>query len=430
MSRTNIYILDPTKIVTTSGGKIDTYRWSFQNGSPSSFVGKTPPLVTFNTSGKVQLTVENGCDTVTVTANINLFEKPRADFLLDSLSNLNDCSPLALFLQNNSVSANSYQWKIVPSTGYVLLSGSKLTDPNLRLRFDTPGKYAVQLVASNNVCGNIADTLIKDITIKQGVSATLDTIVNQCSDYLFDPAKFSKILNANTITWDFTGGNPSTGSGSNPGPVQFSGLGAYKVILTASNECGAQKIERNFKILSMPMLNIVDTMANLAYCSPFEVTLIDSSKFVEKRKWTVTPATGVTFVNGSDTVKTPNIRFDQAGKYTIAYEGINECGKVQWSKDLEVKKSPKVTLDSVNSECDLLVFPCNSKVTYSGNIDSYNLDLPTNGSSASSAMLTDQVTLYLTLRGLLISESMDVHAFGLLLFFSKCVTGQYRSHGG
>ena len=381
------FTLLPTDIVKYTGGKVLSYSWTFEGGIPGSSTLQNPGNVVFGSTGKhkVTLTVTNECGSVTKECFINLFEKPRADFQLDSLSNLNGCSPLTLFLQNNSVSANSYQWKIVPSTGYVLLSGSKLTDANVRLRFDTPGKYAVQLVASNNVCGNIADTLIKDITIKQGVSATLDTIVNQCSDYLFDPAKYSKILNANTITWEFFGGNPSTGSGSNPGPVQFSGLGAYKVILTASNECGAQKIERNFKILSMPMLNIVDTMANLAYCSPFEVTLIDSSKFVEKRKWTVTPATGVTFVSGSDTVKAPNIRFDQAGKYTIAYEGINECGKVQWSKDLEVKKSPKVTLDSAKSECDLLVFPSNSKVTYSGNIDSYNWTFQ-NGSIASAAV--------------------------------------------
>jgi len=367
------YTLDSKSIVQYSGGAIDQYKWTFEDATPSTSILQYPNNIIFNSIGnhKVTLEVTSECGTTSSSSYVNIYEMPKADFKIDSSSNANNCSPQTLFLNNKSTSSNTYSWSISPKT-YTLLNGTKLTDQNIWIRFDIPSKYTIKLVASNNICGNSSDTKALDITIKQGVNITLDTIINQCDDFSFVPSMYSQIQNATSIDWEFFGGNPSTSKLSDPGLVKFSGIGSYKVTLKASNECGEKIVERTFKILEKPFLNIIDTLKNQSYCSPFNISLIDSSKYIENRKWIIAPNSGYNFIFGSDTSINPIIKFNVEGNYKISYFGSNSCGKVTWEKLLQIKQSPNVLLDSIIPECDQVVFNSKEKTSYSGSIDKYS----------------------------------------------------------
>ncbi|AMM51774.1 hypothetical protein TH61_12125 [Rufibacter sp. DG15C] len=83
-------------------------------------------------------------------------------------------------------------------------------------------------------------------------------------------------------------------------------------------------------------------------------------------KWSVSPATGVTFAQGDSTSTHPSFTFQNAGTYRITLTAKNTCGTTSYFEDVTVLAAPTVTLPANAKYCgpQTLVFgPANAAHT-------------------------------------------------------------------
>jgi len=154
-----------------------TYKWEFQDGSPASFTGKTPPNVVFTTPGEhtITLTVSNGFEsekqTKTITVNpylVSLFTY-EPSFEDDDYE-----APVKIIFTNKSVSATSYKWSFEGGNPAVS------TEENPTVIFTNPGTHEVTLEAFNDKTSQVfkstitvlPDTNLRTLTnIKLGINS-------------------------------------------------------------------------------------------------------------------------------------------------------------------------------------------------------------------------------------------------------------------
>ncbi|WP_309609435.1 PKD domain-containing protein, partial [Flavobacterium sp.] len=90
-----------------------TYNWTFQNGSPATFSGKTPPNIIFTQPGNhnITLTVSNGFETQIQTQMVTVAPDLISDFTwTPNFEDEDYQSPVKINLVNQSVSATRYRW--------------------------------------------------------------------------------------------------------------------------------------------------------------------------------------------------------------------------------------------------------------------------------------------------------------------------------
>lgn len=134
-----------------------TFKWEFQDGSPASFTGKTPPNVIFTTPGEhtITLMVSNGFEsdkqTKTITVNpylVSLFTyEPK--FEDDDYE-----APVTIDFTNKSVSATSYKWTFEGGNPAVS------TEENPTVVFASAGTHEVILEASNDKTSQVFKSTI------------------------------------------------------------------------------------------------------------------------------------------------------------------------------------------------------------------------------------------------------------------------------
>ena len=140
-------------------GKISPNYWKFENGSPASFHGKTPPNIIFAEQGKhtVTLTVSNGYQSETYTDFVTVKPPMVVDFSWEVNSEDYDYQvPVTITLKNQTQNAIAYQWQM---QGAIPFSS---TQENPVVTFPNTGVYTIVLEASN---GKTTQTIEKQITI-------------------------------------------------------------------------------------------------------------------------------------------------------------------------------------------------------------------------------------------------------------------------
>jgi PKD repeat protein len=81
-------------------------------------------------------------------------------------------------------------------------------------------------------------------------------------------------------------------------------------------------------------------------------------------KWTVNPAAGTSFVNGtSDTSTNPVIRFTSGGKYDVTLVVLNACNRPVWTGEVNLRYVPVIDTNSIPPGC----FPPYSFNPYTAN---------------------------------------------------------------
>lgn len=312
------------------------WQWQFPGGSPNSYAGQQPPVVTYQTPGNYTaiLTASNagGSSTATKTIQVNV-PAPVAGF---SASPVSGCATLTVaFTNESSAWATNFSWQFPGGTP----SSSSLPDPVVQ--YSSAGMYNVSLTATN-VSGS-------DTEVKNNLITVTDLPV---AGYTAQTAPLSATFTnqssgGNSYLWEFSGGTPANFSGANPPVVSYPAPGQYVVKLTATNSCGSATHTVSVNVPPpAPVANF--TVAPASGNAPLAVTFTDqSSNFPSSWQWQ--------FPGGSPAAysgKTPPaINYNTPGTYTATLTVSNSTGSHAVSKTVQVTQGAPVTNFSADNTC-------------------------------------------------------------------------------
>lgn len=283
-------------------GNDNTFQWVFGDGDSSKL---QDPVHTFKNSGDfiVKLYASNNCGTSVFIDTLNILAIPKASFGSDVKTG---CTPLTVKYSDTSTnSPTSWKWTFAGGTP------SAATTQNPTVVYNTPGMYAVTLIASNAVG---SDTIL---------------IANYINAITIPVANFNVIMTGNvavctntstygaTYLWDF--GDGSTSTMENPTHT-YSTEGSFSIKLTVTNPCGSNTVTKSVSSVFLPTAAF--TADKTTGCAPLTVNFMNtSSTNASSFVWTFEGGTP-----GTSTQKNPTISFANPGTYTVSLIATNSAG--------------------------------------------------------------------------------------------------------
>jgi gliding motility-associated-like protein len=151
----------------------------------------------------------------------------------------------------------------------------------------------------------------------------------------------------------------------------FTSAGNYMITLTVSNRCKPASLSKPITVLPKPepSANVTLTGDPQTRCAPYSVILNNSSTGSTGNKWTISPATGWRFINGTnDTTALANIEFTENGEYDLGLIVGSACGDRKWdmTQKIIIKSKPKVEMDTLVGSCVPFDFTPIGKVSNDG----------------------------------------------------------------
>jgi PKD repeat protein len=218
---------------TSPASATNTYTYDFGDGSaPQTFNDKQDVVHEYQAVGvtkffTVRMTVKNECGSHTSEHTISIAPNNIFAELVVDAKNKQGCAPLVVPFANNSAEAVSY----VYDWGDGTTQTTSTAPEKVSHTFTQPGTYVVRLTAINN-CASATTTETITVLDQPSTKFTVDRPLA----FPGLPLKFTNAtLGAIRYLWDFADGTTST----EEHPIHaFSGLGTYKVKLTAFNVGG------------------------------------------------------------------------------------------------------------------------------------------------------------------------------------------------
>ncbi|MEZ4940150.1 MAG: PKD domain-containing protein [Saprospiraceae bacterium] len=147
--------------------------------------------------------------------------------------------------------------------------------------------------------------------------------------------------------WNF--GDGTTSTVANPPPHTYAIPGTYTVSLQVTNSCSSDTYTRTITVT--PPATAAATPADTLICAGGSITFINQSTNAVGYSWTVTPTSGVTFINGTgSTDASPVIRFANPGTYTVRLR-VFGCGDPEWTTTVTVLAPASVTIAPIPDAC-------------------------------------------------------------------------------
>lgn len=312
VSKNCVNIFDATLNGTTSVGA-DTYSWSIPGATPAT---SNLPVVncTFPITGDyiATLTVSNiqtGC-THSVSQTIRVRDVQADFYAMDTFG----CAPFNLQLMNTSQDGNSWKWNIINEANQVYLT---FTTMNVNTSINVPGKYSVELIATDvNGC---RDTLRKDLYI---------TVHGLSVNWTLMPTSLCVPINAQFIgtatatstsvpisyQWNF--GDPSSGPLNTATTINASHIynqpGAYTISLSVTDQMGCVTVSTGVDYIiaqkPLPDFSVADSLV----CVGKPVCFINNSQAIPPATFQWHFGNGIT-----SNALTPCVTFSDTGLFTI-----------------------------------------------------------------------------------------------------------------
>jgi PKD repeat protein len=171
---------------------------------------------------------------------------------------------------------------------------------------------------------------------------------NSCLDIPFTP-------NVLTYAWDFGDLTTVNDTSSSKSPFYtYPGPGLYNVSLTATNAtCGARTISYPLQILEFPFASA--QLSDTTGCAPLTVSTVNSSGPGNiAYQWQVFPNNGVNISAANQA--TPDLVFNQPGRYLVQLTVSNPCGNEVWSDSVIVTDVPEVNVALLDDTCDIVTY--------------------------------------------------------------------------
>ena len=216
----------------SSSGVGVTYSWDFGVGSsPSTFIGTTPPSITYLTAGTktVTLTVNSPGPIATIsTQNVTVSANPAASF---TSSNANS----NFTFTSTSTNATSLNWSFGDASSG---SGSPVSHT-----YTSANSYNVRLIASNGGCiDSVTQTVVSPAPAAPVTAPVAGFTITSAAAQAVNGNSFTfnntTTGTGNTYLWTFPNAIPATSTNANPGSVVFNSYGYYTITLVATNSGG------------------------------------------------------------------------------------------------------------------------------------------------------------------------------------------------
>lgn len=350
---------------STSTGPPTSWNWLFEGGVPSSYVGETPPTISYSTPGTydVRLIVGDGITTDTlVRPDYITVSDVFADFIASPTTVVVGNS--VNFTDNSQCSPTSWTWSFPGGTpsSYVGQTPPAIT-------YSTEGTYSVTLTVTKGTSSDV-ETKTGYITVIPPIFVMANGSITTCMGNFYDPGGASgSYANNLNITETFYPSTPgammrftfnsfATEAGydylkiyngtSTSAPL----IGSYNGstgpgTVTASNASGALTFNFTSDVSLVAAgwdASISCYLNNLPPVAAFSasstntavnttVTLTDqSTDFPTAWSWSITPGT-FTFVGGTDAnSQNPQVQFTAIGQYTVTLTASNANGSNSLTK--------------------------------------------------------------------------------------------------
>jgi gliding motility-associated-like protein len=300
----------------TSAGT--TYEWSIPgvtlaNPNAPSF---TSNFTTGNYSVQLIVTNPNTCADTLTRSQLIAVGNPIADFT----SNLTTICPGGTinFTNLSSPSAISQTW-VFEGHGT-----SNVANPSNT--FVTPGTWDVTL--TSNYAGGCSD----NITIPNYVTVTTQPVNNYTVSNAtgcavpFTTSFTNTSVGADTTTWSFPGGTPSTFTGNGPISVTYNTLGNSNITMTSTSTEGCAATTTFPNAIILTPLSVQALVGNSNGCIPVTPTLtyiLSSGQIAASQNWTL-PGSDI----GSSTAANPIAVYNTVGCNSLTLSVTTTTGCV------------------------------------------------------------------------------------------------------
>jgi len=226
----------------------DFYKWTFDEGTPSSSSEKQPPKVTYNKAGTYKISLEAWNDTERDIKEFTFSVDSAVTILFDIDILVNDFAPADIKITNNTLGASTFLWEFeggVPSTS---------TDKHpANIHFATQGEHTISLTVSN---GREIFSSSKTITLDAPLNVDFD-VEPSFDDFDYEvPFKaqlVNKTVSGLTYSWTCTGATIENSTAENTN-INIQTAGTYTIELTAAN--GKETKSESKQITVKPNTNL------------------------------------------------------------------------------------------------------------------------------------------------------------------------------
>jgi PKD repeat protein len=187
----------------------------------------------------------------------------------------------------------------------------------------------------------------------------------------------SRCRNALTASWAIEPGEPGEDwilldgnlFNSESIEIDFQEAGTYQVMITINSpSCGTQSFSQSISISGSPRdAGATANMDTQGSCAPGTVSFFDDSGGDNlSYQWTIEPADGWTFVNGTDAQSAnPEVEIERGGSFNFAMVASNVCGEDTWDTTIVLKGRPDINLRPPPDACQSAEYDFDeSLVTY------------------------------------------------------------------
>ncbi|OWY25149.1 PKD domain-containing protein [Sphingobacteriales bacterium UPWRP_1] len=283
-----------------------THFWNFGDFNTSTEQNPTHIYANPGTY-EVMLVVSStlGCFDADTTYQTITFTADAVEAFTDNL--ITECAPYTISLSNNSINATSYLWNFDDGS-------PTSTEATPVHTYSNPGFYDIQLIASNPLSCNLADTAYVTLTVLPSTPLTAnftEIIPPACDDLT---VQFSAITapNITDYVWNFGDGNTATGSTVSH---TYASVNNYTVSLIVSNPSGICVLSDTLtKDIALASGNLVTAQLFQpeSGCAPFTANFQAQDTGANSYLWQTGDAAGST-VQGQNTTFT----YTQPGLYNI-----------------------------------------------------------------------------------------------------------------
>jgi len=395
------------------------YKVTFSNDSLTRVYQHPPPDTIFQTfyqsscgfnspnelnAFRADLMVVNPCDSLPGSiGGIKISESANANFVIsdtcsgDSIRLLDLSNGGRLQFQNCDT-VSKIIWKITPTTG-VIFDPSEfgfdfgdrtqagvdgwipgVSEPSIII--NRPGTYYLtQYVGNSSICG--VDSITKSVCIdsipKPNFALSDSTI---CAGDIVDLHYLERIVpycDSTKLTWEIlnqSGWAITNGTFQDSSlKVVFNNTGRYSIALKAENPCGESYDTLFLDVIGQPIVQLPPdtTLCGLIYLDFSDPNLgfvVEDSAGVSTFSWSVTPATGWSYLNGTNANSAqPYFDFTAYGTYTINLNYSNGCFSRVRQMIVSVNAPPQ--LDSISDTT--LCYDANYAYTFSAQFGNHPL---------------------------------------------------------
>jgi gliding motility-associated-like protein len=366
----SVFFIDSSHVDTSAF--IDTYLWSFNDGSPTSTLGNTSHYYSSIGAYDVTLlvTTNQGCTDV-VNKIVNVFGPPTSGFTVNDICLFDSALFVNTSLNPPQAIIQSWLWSFGDGS-----ASSILQSPNHL--YTNAGTYLVTLIAQSSNLG-CADTVYDSITVSPIPNAyfNFSDVCLGATTFFIDSSVVSNPDSVIAWTWNFGEGELSFLQ--NPS-YDYVGSGNYSVslIVTTNNGC-TDTIVQSTVVHPLP---IVGFTAN-------NVCLGDTTVFTNQSSIPPNPTNDFNSVwnwnvgdnNAPITSQNTIYVYDSIGNHTVQLKVVSDFGCADSvSQNVIVNPNPVVsfTVDTIAGCEPLCINFTNNSLIASGAIATYDWNLGNN----------------------------------------------------